>query len=61
VRGREGSTGTGGENPRIRDAGEKKSLDERSPGNHGLDERNPRARVMSSERREGKVSEEEEM
>ncbi len=34
---------------RIRDAGEKRTLDERSPGDHGVGERNSRARVMSGD------------
>jgi hypothetical protein len=38
----EGSVG------RTREIGEKSMLDERSPGDHGLGERNSRARVMSA-------------
>jgi hypothetical protein len=45
---------------RIRDAGEKRTLDERSPGDHGVGERNPRARVMSGDRRSSNRWEEDE-
>jgi hypothetical protein len=45
---------------RTRDVGEKRTLDERSPGDHGMGERNSRARVMSGDRRSSNRWEEDE-
>ncbi len=60
-RGRDESSRNEGSVGRTRDIGEKRTLDERSPGDHGVGERNPRARVMSGDRSNRWDEEEEDM
>jgi hypothetical protein len=60
-RGRDESSRNEGSVGRTREIGEKRTLDERSPGDHGVGERNPRARVMSGDRSNRWDEEEEEM
>ncbi len=60
-RGRDESSRNEGSVGRTREIGEKRTLDERSPGDHGVGERNSRARVMSGERSNRWDEEEEEM